>query len=87
MLSDSARRIADEAKVKNCWIYSPDYKRWYSPEEFKHIFTYANAPDDFIQQLQVLDPREGIQAGFQRMTDINNKLQIFAEKVLEYYRK
>lgn len=87
MLSDNARKIADEAKAKGLWLYCPEYKHWYSPEEFKHIFTYANATEDFLNKLQIRDPLEGLNAGFKKITDIQTKLNIFAEKVLQYYKK
>ena len=87
MLSNEARKIADEAKAKGLWIYSPCYKHWYSPEDFKHIFHYADAKEDFLKQLQIRDPLDGISAGFQKITEIQNKLQIFATKVFEYYKR
>jgi hypothetical protein len=87
MLSDEARKIADEAKAKGLWIYSPSYKQWYSPEDFKHIFNYADANEDFLKQLQIRDPLEGVSAGFQRMSEIQNKLNTFAKRVLKYYKK
>ena len=64
MLTDRARKIADDAKSKGMWLYDPSYKKWYSPEDFKHIFHYANASDEFLQKLQLRHPFEGIQAGF-----------------------
>ena len=87
MLSDEASKIADEAKAQGLWIYCPSYKRWYSPEDFEHIFHYADAKDDFLKQLQIRDPLEGVIAGFQRMTEIQDRLKIFAKRVLEYYKK
>ena len=68
MLSEGARKIAEEAKAKGMWIYSPAYRKWYSPEEFKHIFSYANATEDFIKQLEIRDPLDGMNAGFQRLS-------------------
>ena len=56
MLTDKARKIADEAKSKGMWLYDPSYKKWYSPEDFKHIFHYANADDEFLQKLQLRHP-------------------------------
>lgn len=86
MLSDEAKKIANEAKAKGLWIYSPDYKRWYSPEDFKHIFQYADAKEDFIKQLQIRDPVEGVSAGFQTLLEIQTKLQTFVKRVMEYYK-
>ena len=87
MLTDKARKIADEAKSKGMWLYDPSYKKWYSPEDFKHIFHYADASDEFLQKLQIRHPSEGIQAGFQRLMDIHNKLKAFTKLVMEYYKK
>ena len=87
MLSSEARKIAEEAKRKGLWIYDPSYKKWYSPEDFQHIFHYANASDDFLKGLQIRHPSEGIKAAFQKLTDINNKLQAFITLVMDYYKK
>ena len=87
MLTDRARKIADDAKSKGLWLYDPSYKKWYSPEDFKHIFHYANPSDEFLQKLQLRHPSEGIRAGFQRLTDIQNKLNAFINLVMNYYRK
>ena len=79
--------IADEAKTKGMWLYDPSYKNWYSPEDFKHIFHFDNASDEFLEKLQLRHPSEGIRAGFQRLTDIQNKLQGFITLVISYYKK
>ncbi len=86
MLTDKARKIADEAKSKGMWLYDPSYKNWYSPEDFKHIFHFDDASDKFLQQLQIRPPSEGIKAGFKRLTDIQNKLQAFIKMVIDYYK-
>jgi hypothetical protein len=87
MLSAEAKRIAAEASRQGMWLYDPSFKKWYHPEEFEHIFTYANAKDEFLKQLQIKNPEEGIKAGFQQLTALEKKLQIFILKVNEYYRK
>lgn len=87
MLSDQAIKIVNEAKTKGLWIYSPSYKRWYSPEDFQHVFNYAHATEDFLKQLQIRDPHDGINAGFQKLTEIQNKLSLFTKTVFEYYKK
>ena len=86
MLTDKARKIADEAKSKGMWLYDPSYKKWYSPEDLKHIFHYAHASNEFLQKLQLQHPSEGIQAGLQRLMDIHNKLQTFINIVMDYYK-
>lgn len=87
MMTEGARRIAHEAKRRGMWIYDPRYKKWYSPEDFQHIFHYANTDEEFLKGLQIRHPSEGIQAGFQRLTELQNKLHAFARMVIEYYKK
>jgi hypothetical protein len=58
-----------------------------SPEDFKHIFNYANASQEFLNQLQIRHPNEGIDAGFKRLADIHRKLEGFVKVVMEYYKK
>lgn len=87
MLIEKAKAVADEAKQKGMWLYDPNYKKWYSPEDFKHIFSYANAEEDFLKGLQIRHPSEGIQAGFKKLADIQAKLDAFTRTVIKYYRK
>ena len=56
MLTDNARKIADEAKSKGMCLYDPTYKKWYSPKDLKHIFHYAHASNEFLQKLQLQHP-------------------------------
>lgn len=80
--------IVKEAKRRKLWIYDPSYKKWYSPEDFQHIFgQYADAKDSFVSQLQIRHPFEGVQAGFQRLNELQNKLRAFTKGVMEYYKK
>jgi len=88
MLFENCREIVNEAKSKGLWIYDPSYKKWYTPEDFLHIFgNYVEAKDNLLKRLQIRHPYEGIQAGFQRLLEINNKLQAFTQSVMEYYKK
>ncbi len=87
MLSYSSEKIVKEAKSKGFWIYDPMYKRWYSPEDFAHTFTYANANDKFLSQIQIRHPSEGIQAGFKLLSETQTKLNLFTKRVIDYYKK
>jgi hypothetical protein len=87
MLTPAGEKIVKEAKSKGLWIYDPVYKKWYSPEDFQHIFYYANSSDELIDKLQVRHPVEGIEAGFKRLTEIQNKLQGLINLVVNYYKK
>jgi hypothetical protein len=87
MLSPEAKKLAEEAKRQGKWLFDPSYRKWYSPEDFEHTFSYANADDKFLKQLQIKYPDEGIKAGFQQLIELQNKLQIFVLRVKEYYSK
>ena len=87
MLNEKAKQKADEAKRLGKWLYDPSYKNWSSPEHFKHVFSYANADDEFVNQLQIKHPMEGIEAGFKRLADMHTILQHFTKSVIEYYVK
>lgn len=68
-------------------LWSRIYKKWYSPEEFKHVFSYADAKDDFLKSLQIRNPEDGIQAGFKKLADLQTKLQQFSKTVIDYYKE
>ncbi|MEO6639529.1 MAG: hypothetical protein ABIN25_14715 [Ginsengibacter sp.] len=87
MLSEEAKKIAEEAKRKGMWLYDPQYKKWYSPEDFRHIFTYANTTLDFLKAIQIRHPEEGMEAGFKTISLLQAKLQQFSKAILEYYKK
>ena len=87
MISFEAKELAAEAKRKEMWLFDPTYRKWYSPEDFLHIFQYANAPQDFLKQLQLRHPVEGVQAGFKRLNEIQSKLDAFSRSVIDYYKK
>ena len=86
MLREEARKMADEAKSKGMWLFDPQYKRWYSPEDFKHTFNYASCSDELLNRLQIKHPSEGIQAGFKRLAEVQGKLQGLIKTVMEYYK-
>ena len=87
MISERAVQKADEAKRLGKWLFDPSYKKWYSPEDFTHVFTYANAKEEFLNQLQIRHPLEGIEAGFKQVTELQTKLHAFTISVIDYYMK
>ena len=87
MLSEKTEKLAEEPKSRGMWLYDPTYKRWYSPENFKHVFSYADAKDEFLDKIEIRHPEDGIHAGFKKLEDIQSKLAMFSKSVLDYYRK
>ena len=80
LLSEPARKIAEEAKTQGLWLYDPDYRRWYSPEQFMHTYSYADAKPEFLSRLQIRHPLEGIEAGFLKMKDAHAKLEGYLQQ-------
>ena len=69
------------------WLYDPEVKAWYSPEEFEDKFgRVASGNEKWLAKIQVRDPLEGIDAGYQRLQDLEIKLKDFTRKVIQYYR-
>ena len=70
------------------WIYDPDLKRWYDPEEFKGLEQKINGGDPKrLQRMQVRDPMQGIKAAHVQLQDLKDRMEIFIKRVVEYYRK
>lgn len=87
MLREKARKLIDEAKRKGLWLYEQSCNRWYTPEEFQHIFHYTNSKDYFFDTIQLRDPNEAIEAGFKKLNEVQEKLEWFVKKVNAYYGK
>jgi hypothetical protein len=51
MLTDKARKIADEAKSKGMWLYDPSYKKWYSPRTSNISFILTMQVTSFLKKL------------------------------------
>jgi len=77
--------LFDAAKKRNLWLFDPQTKRWFSPEEFFGLYNKYPVNDKIFQRVEIKDPVEGLQAGHQQLTSIQNRLEIFGKKVIEYY--
>src|ERR1700741_2078124 len=80
-----AQYIADEARKYNAWIYHPEAKRWYTPEEF--VGETSKMPDNapLFNQIQIRKPIDGINAGNRQIALMLDKLQAFTQRVMDYY--
>lgn len=82
-----AQYLADEARKHNAWLFDPDAKRWYTPEEF--VAHTSQFPDNaqIFTKAQIRNPVDGINAGYKHIASLYDKLQIFTQRVVDYYRK
>lgn len=77
-----------EAIKNGHWIYDPQLKRWFTPEEFKDIEMNTSGVDPKrLERLQIRDPLQGIQAAHVQLQDLKDRMEIFTKRVLDYYRK
>ena len=73
-----------EAKKTRQWVYDPQLKRWFTPEEFYIMYSkYAN--DSFYQRMQLRDPFDAIDAAHLQLDDLSNRLLQFTKKLVDYY--
>ena len=83
----TCKDIAREARSANMWVYDPSTKTWYNPEDFFQQYgRVATGYEKFLEQVQIKDPLEGIKAGYQRLIDLQVKLEAFTKRVVEHQR-
>lgn len=79
--------VAKEAMSRKMWVYDPTNKGWFTPEEFSSKFgRLSQGYEVFVQRVQIRDPRDGLNAGFRRLLDMQIKLEEFAKKMTDYYK-
>ena len=83
----SLKDIAREALNKKLWIYDPSSKQWHSPEEFLTKYERVTSGNDqFLKQVELKCPFDGIMAAHQQINSIQMRLQEFSKRVIEYYK-
>ncbi len=77
--------MAKKAIENKLWVYSPEIKKWYTPEEFVALYERYAEPEKMIQNMQLRDPFEGIEAAYHQMKSLQSRAKAFTLRVLEYY--
>jgi hypothetical protein len=83
----SAKSFAGKARENKLWIYSPDNKTWYTPEEFVTVYERYHGQDKWVQSMQLRDPFEGIEAAYRQMDNLQSRAKVFTKRVLDYFNK
>ncbi|WP_316797114.1 hypothetical protein [Pedobacter agri] len=79
--------IYERAKAANHWIYDPEIKRWQTPEEFLELEKKITGGDPKrLERLQIKDPIEGINAAYEQMQSLKDRMEVFVKRVVEYYK-
>lgn len=87
LIKKSCSHIVQEARQKSMWIYDPSNRTWYSPDDFQQQFErIVSGNEKFLAQVQIRDPSDGIVAGNQKLTDLQQKLEDFTNRVIAYFR-
>ena len=79
--------IVKKAILHEQWIFIPESKRWFSPEEFMELhIRYDNMPIAWIEALQLMDPEEGLIAADQQIESILSRKAAFAKRIIDYWK-
>ncbi|RAJ25011.1 hypothetical protein [Pedobacter cryoconitis] len=82
------KHFVNEAIKSGYWIYEPDSKMWYTPEEFLHKYSdrKLNLRDGWLDAFKIMNPLRGLDAADTIVQKINEKKAGFQKKILEYYQ-
>ena len=80
-------KILTELSEKRRWAYDPEYKRWYSPDDFRDIFHPLRHMDTDVSRFQLRDPMEGIEAGYRYLEVLRERLLNLTNRVVRSYQE
>jgi hypothetical protein len=83
----SAEKIKQQAEAAGKWIYDPNFKKWYTPDEFYTEFKLYYLDNPLFHRVKLRHPNDGITAGFKQLADLQSRLVDFTRKVVEYYNQ
>lgn len=82
----TAQKICDAAKARGAWIYDPEIKQWYTPEEFFELTGKYYTGHQIFSKVKIKDPVEGLEAGYKQLEKLQERLKVFSRKLFHYYR-
>ncbi|KRT13830.1 hypothetical protein ASU31_22605 [Pedobacter ginsenosidimutans] len=79
--------IYQQAKAAKHWIYDPEIKRWQTPEEFLELEKRISGGESKrLERLQIKDPMMGIDAAYEQLQSLKDRMEVFVKKVIIYYK-
>lgn len=71
------------------WIYQPQGKRWWTPEEFAAAYSTGTStlPEDWMERYKIMNPQKGIAAANIMVKEVDDRRAAFIQRVLDYYQK
>ena len=75
------------ARKSKFWIYNPDGKKWYTPEEFGEAVAQNTLylKEGWLEKYKIMNPIKGLEAAEILSQQLNQKKLEFQRRVLEYY--
>src|SRR5581483_3324557 len=80
-----AQYLSEEAKKRNAWLYDPNTRRWYTPEEFLAETRAFPANAEIFKKIQIRHPIDCVNAGNKQIAALLEKLKAFTQRVVDYY--
>ncbi|MBE9599805.1 hypothetical protein [Pedobacter sp. MC2016-24] len=85
--SDLIRTIVNDALKQKMWVFDPASKRWFTPGEFMEMYErYDKLDITWLDNIQVLDPIEGLEAADQLIQSIMTRRTALARRIIDYWK-
>lgn len=85
--SDLIRTIVNDALKQKMWVFDPASKRWFTPGEFMEMYErYDKLDIAWLDNIQVLDPIEGLEAADQLIQSIMTRRTALARRIIDYWK-
>ena len=85
--SDLIRTIVNDALKQKMWVFDPASKRWFTPGEFMEMYErYDKLDITWLDNIQVLDPIEGLEAADQLLQSIMTRRTALARRIIDYWK-
>lgn len=85
--TDLIRTIVNDALKQKMWVFDPASKRWFTPGEFMEMYErYDKLDITWLDNIQVLDPVEGLEAADQLIQSIMTRRTALAKRIVDYWK-
>lgn len=85
--TDLIKTIVNDALKQKMWVFDPASKRWFTPGEFMEMYErYDKLDITWLDNIQVLDPVEGLEAADQLIQSIMTRRTALAKRIVDYWK-
>jgi len=80
--------LVNEAEARDCWLYDPTDKAWFTPQEFKQKHErFAHGFENLFKRIEIRNPVEAIEQAKDKMVQMLERHASFADRVVKYYNQ